>query len=403
MEYQNTHRKLGIMKVSDISFFLLCIYLALNPLAYIEWIPDILNTITLYGFVGITFCSMIGRSIGLSRHIEWYGVFTIVSFIGAFISPSFFEALPVVTQMIKVLLFLFCFSEVVDTKQKVEKVLLVLSISTFLLYIYLSQTNQLIVQNTRLGNDFMGNANIFSTLFMLGAISTAYFVLFSKKTVLRLIALAVFVAQEFAMALAGGRKFFILPIILLSINYILLQDNKGKKRVLIRGTIIIFALVALYNSVMNVPILYNAIGYRFEGLVNGISGNAFDRSAKTRMEMINTGIKLWLSSPIWGHGTDSFRLITSYGGYSHNNYVELLCNLGVIGFLVYYYYVVNAINNIRYYWNSGADKWFWIILEVCLLVFDYGAVTYYTITSQMLLLLIPIGIEKSYNSINAVE
>lgn len=53
-------------------------------------------------------------------------------------------------------------------------------------------------------------------------------------------------------------------------------------------------------------------------------------------------VNKWDRSPIWGYGFDSFkyynRLMTGHFYYSHNNYIELLYDLGIIGFAIYYWF-----------------------------------------------------------------
>ena len=55
----------------------------------------------------------------------------------------------------------------------------------------------------------------------------------------------------------------------------------------------------------------------------------------------NAAILGWLKSPVWGHGYDSFHfynaVVNGHDVYSHNNFTELLYNLGVVGFIVYYF------------------------------------------------------------------
>jgi len=61
-----------------------------------------------------------------------------------------------------------------------------------------------------------------------------------------------------------------------------------------------------------------------------------DPSASMRKQMIEDGVEMWKEYPLLGIGLDQYRVISVYGTYSHNNYVELLVNLGLIGLLLYY-------------------------------------------------------------------
>lgn len=61
-----------------------------------------------------------------------------------------------------------------------------------------------------------------------------------------------------------------------------------------------------------------------------------DTSAATRLDMIGEGWRLWLEAPILGHGIDQFRVLSQFATYSHNNYIEMLATLGIVGFILYY-------------------------------------------------------------------
>ena len=63
--------------------------------------------------------------------------------------------------------------------------------------------------------------------------------------------------------------------------------------------------------------------------------------------------------------------------YSHNNYVEILSSYGIIGILLYYYYIIKTvIKGYRYKKYSKNIKLF-IILLITYLIMDIGSVSYY--------------------------
>jgi O-antigen ligase len=59
-------------------------------------------------------------------------------------------------------------------------------------------------------------------------------------------------------------------------------------------------------------------------------------SGGIRRDMAEDAIDLWRRSPIIGQGAGQFSVLTQFGVYSHNNYSELLCNYGIIGFTLYF-------------------------------------------------------------------
>lgn len=103
-------------------------------------------------------------------------------------------------------------------------------------------------------------------------------------------------------------------------------------------------------------------------------------SLLTREEMYLAGLKMWVQSPIWGQGFEAFRL-TEFGTYSHSNYIELLANHGIIGFVVFYALHFVAIKRGWYIFKNGPrfsrERVAWGFCCLGLVLFwDVAAVSY---------------------------
>ena len=122
------------------------------------------------------------------------------------------------------------------------------------------------------------------------------------------------------------------------------------------------------------------------GLNNLITGNGVvDTSSQTRLRLIEIGLDIWKKYPIGGTGINTFYVSSSTGNYAHNNFVELLADIGIIGFVIYYFFIVKAIFVKN---NFDVEKgWMWKCLLICLLVFDFGAVTYNVFSIQTIYLI----------------
>lgn len=70
--------------------------------------------------------------------------------------------------------------------------------------------------------------------------------------------------------------------------------------------------------------------------------DATDLGGLTRINMIQRGIEMWLESPIFGFGVDGYRRYSGFRMYSHNMFVEILVNFGLIGFICFFYKYVNT-------------------------------------------------------------
>lgn len=79
----------------------------------------------------------------------------------------------------------------------------------------------------------------------------------------------------------------------------------------------------LYYSIFNIPIFYSILGRRLESSFDFYSGGEKNEgSLSMRSYMIKFGLEKFQEKPILG--------------YAHNNYIELLVNIGVIGAVAFY-------------------------------------------------------------------
>ena len=192
------------------------------------------------------------------------------------------------------------------------------------------------------------------------------------------------------MFLSGGRKFIVIPIIFAYFVLLHKTDSAGRKHILRNTIIIVIVFFLLYQIVMKVPAVYETIGYRFEGFFAMFSDQyEFDSSTLKRNLMIERGFEKWLDSPLWGHGFDSFKYfnassVTGHLYYSHNNYVELLYNQGVVGFVTYYgFYVYMFIMQRRL--KNSLEKGFIIGTLGSVLAFECFGITYSVLPIQIMI------------------
>lgn len=60
-------------------------------------------------------------------------------------------------------------------------------------------------------------------------------------------------------------------------------------------------------------------------------------STNSRMEMYKEASGMFKTSPLFGIGYNQFRVLSSYGSYSHATYPELIADSGIIGTLIFMY------------------------------------------------------------------
>lgn len=144
----------------------------------------------------------------------------------------------------------------------------------------------------------------------------------------------------------------------------------------------LFFAIIFYVLMMNIKFLYDNIGHRFEGLFNIFNDvTETDGSTSIRINMIIKGLNFFTNKPLFGYGLDNYQIIygleTGTIVYSHNNYVEMLVNLGLIGFMLYYVFFILILKLLKNTENDENNlKYFFIALILVYFIFELGAVTY---------------------------
>ncbi len=149
------------------------------------------------------------------------------------------------------------------------------------------------------------------------------------------------------------------------------------------------AIAIVYWLVMNIEFLYTSIGSRVESLFAFFGGDdEADGSAFTRANMIESAMEMFRDKPILGYGLNTFSKVAGFDTYSHNNYIELLANLGLVGMLIYYLPIVVYFLKTFFIWRKGTPE---IILALCniglFLLNDFASVSYFAMPTHLFLAL----------------
>ena len=175
----------------------------------------------------------------------------------------------------------------------------------------------------------------------------------------------------------------------------------------------ILLIVILYVAIINIPILYNMVGNRIESMIAMLLGNTSgaDSSSVIRFRLISWGMEWYKKKPLLGYGIDNYRAVlmvyhpdypSSY--YAHNNYVELLVDVGIIGLIMYYWnYILMFIRGIKYRNKITNYEILFLGMLVALMVNEYGLVSYYNKYIQILLLIIWIIMDVLKSSIKDIQ
>lgn len=169
----------------------------------------------------------------------------------------------------------------------------------------------------------------------------------------RMVGMGVFVVQMvlvLATVLASGTRSGLITCVLgFLLLWFIQERSRGFFSMKNFGLIVlgVALLAALLYFIMHNDFAYQLIGSRFEQLLHYLTGtetqdnysSTYDYSARERAGLLNLAIEVWLQSPVWGSGLNGFSYYAAImlrDTFCHNNYLEILTGVGIIGLAIYY-------------------------------------------------------------------
>lgn len=370
----------------SVGCFLAYAYIFTSYVAHDILISARLNSLCLYAFL---LCSayifFTNMKVGLKNmgFMVWYIVFAAVSVMLMLLSPSFSGVFHSFYVIFVSMLVALCLQIHVGTDRGFRNICWCYAISSVALVLLLFFTGNLSgTADNRLGQDTLGNANIFATIMMMGVMFAIWLLVYDCPKKLQKIGLAAIIILElYSLVLSGGRKYFLVPFIFFYVLLLNKQDKKGRKHTLLYTAVFVVLMLVVWNLIMNVPIFYDAIGVRMEGLVANLQGEVGDDSSEIRETIRTLAFSKWFESPLIGYGFDSFKYLAleevGHFFYSHCNYTELLYSGGIFYLLLYYWIYFRILRNC--FVNKQTPvcyRAFAMGAVISFFIFDYGAVTY---------------------------
>ncbi len=188
----------------------------------------------------------------------------------------------------------------------------------------------------------------------------------------------------FGVILATGSKKAIIMGIIAFLIFLFQNGHIIKKRLIY---FVIFLVVAVV-SCLYVPVLYQNIGRRFLSLFGelGIIEFQTDHSSELRIDYTEKATELWKDDILIGGGYNNFRVNSGYQTYSHNNYMELLTTVGLIGTTIYYgYYLFLMIKIFR---KKNMRNIIYGLFIISVFATDIGAVIFYVYPLYYIILVV---------------
>lgn len=187
------------------------------------------------------------------------------------------------------------------------------------------------------------------------------------------------------IAATQSRKalFFLIVGIL---GYAFVKAQKSQKSAFIKGFKVLFGILfcvfALY-WILQFDV-FEGIRKRMEGMLNAAFGNGrVDYSTMMRNNLKELGIEWFLKHPLGGIGIANPHILANryyaFDAYLHDNFVELLCGGGIIGFCLYYAMYVYLFSQLWKYRKVDKQRVaFFALWLMLMLAMNFGMVTYYS-------------------------
>ena len=242
--------------------------------------------------------------------------------------------------------------------------------------------------DTTLYGHYLGvNYNNFTTPLALVFCIVLYLNMFCKK---KMIKSTIFIIIN--LIISGSRKAIVASIICAVLLYLLKTDRnhviKKIEQFAKVGILVSVAVIIVYNNsylryivIERVIRAISTLGKEYEVLrVAGLG----DASSRVRAILREEAWETFTKYPVFGVGYYGFARLNQWGFYAHNNMLDILANLGIVGFVSYYWYYAYQFyvsfrikrENKRIK-NSSRPDILMLSFFVELLIIEYGQITYF--------------------------
>lgn len=237
----------------------------------------------------------------------------------------------------------------------------------------------LAAESKRLENDF-SNVNTIGMAAAIACVIQTHGILY--KTSRR--SAAFMIPCIIVIAASQSRKALVL--LALGVFLVFFLKNQQSKNILVRIAKILFVIAVAFGvlTVLYALPIFDGVRIRMNRMIAGFLGEGnVDASTIIRQNMAALGWEWFLKYPICGIGIGTPHILAgrylAEDTYLHNNFVELLCGGGVIGFAAYYsMYVYLFLNLFKYRAVDRKHYEIGLVWLLLMLVMDYGMVSYFS-------------------------
>jgi O-antigen ligase len=200
-------------------------------------------------------------------------------------------------------------------------------------------------------------------------------------------------AAFYIIILAASRSSMVIGALIIGLFILQLFLNKQSRFYLLGFAGVVFVLVVYFVDMHELMDKFNFAMERIAGIFGAFDGHHADSSTAERLSFLHIMIEVFKENPFLGTGVNTSRVFL-HGFYSHNNYIEILGTLGLVGLMLYYSAYAHLV------WKIFRVKAFWVkyylfVFIMVILLYDFAAVTFYSKDILMLLLVLHFMAEEN--------
>ncbi|MBQ9552969.1 MAG: O-antigen ligase family protein [Clostridia bacterium] len=366
----------------DVSFFLLLFSVYTN--IFFDGHNNYFYFFAFFAFLGTTAIRLIFRirqtgSVIVPPVTLWFGLFVLYGFASILWAHYPAASFHITSRILQCLIIQFCMAQNYSSKTALPRCLKIIVTASVMSSLYmLSQTSLENLFKNPFGSVSSSlNPNMFAVIYSFGAIIAFFFASHLHKRIAYPIAFYL----TFMVLITGSRKSTITVLAALFLLSVLATNSRYW---FLRLMLTLGVIVLVLYLIMTIPELYAVLGRRFDSMLGFFTNNEKDYSMTLRLTFLRVARQIFLENIFFGVGLANFPVVLgtvmNASTYAHNNYYELLADLGLVGFLIYYsYYIYVAVASLKRALLGSQYAKLMVTLVAAILLCDFGIVSFYTI------------------------
>lgn len=345
-------------------------------------------------FIGISLSISLAErlrtgKIFISLHTFWYGLFVLLAFASSIWADSFATSFVPLSKIIQILAVTYCLILYLDRESRMQQYIrIVLAASAFLMVYLFVKTPAQQWFSGFLGAVTSYNSNDVGCALTIAVLFSFYEAYVRHRKAFYFVCVPFF----FTVILTSSRKALFMSVlgVLLMVTF-----NYRARNYILRVLCAILTGVLTIVLIYNIPFLYQTVGVRLDHMIEYLfsdrtSGATIDYSLTLRRFYIDMAKSFFKERPFFGIGLNNFSYrILEYGktfSYAHNNYWEIAADLGIIGFITYYwFYAYLFVKLTRQMINGHKSALLFMTVLLLFIIFEYGMVNYYKMQVHLVL------------------